>query len=361
MQVAARRPIDSMVQFHNPRHSHLKVVKHAHLSIPAKLHFCWIGAKLPWAYIFALLSAAENSGLPVICLHHTELLQDGEELRALQSDPRLRLCHVDAEDILLKTGEILGVGGSLHALYARLQSSVARADVLRAAILYGEGGIYLDLDTVTIASLQPLLAANQFVGTEHIVWPQAARISRSPSVLARHIALDILRKILKASPHGWKRFRRVQGLYPLGVNNAIMGCVAGSGFMAEYLRAMLDLPSQRQAQRYALGPQLLQDVIRYHQADDVTIHPPETFYPLPPEISEHWFRRLRAPKPDQVISATTCVVHWYASVRTRGLVAEMSPSYVLQNRGNQLYSALVWTHIPALRRLAGGDQAAGLP
>jgi mannosyltransferase OCH1-like enzyme len=32
---------------------------------------------------------------------------------------------------------------------------VQRADVLRAAILYLQGGICLDLDTITVASLRP--------------------------------------------------------------------------------------------------------------------------------------------------------------------------------------------------------------
>jgi hypothetical protein len=288
-------------------------------------------------------------------------LDDNDGLRALRQDRRIRFSHVDAEGLLLQTGEMLRVGDGLYALYARLESPVARADVLRAAILHSEGGIYLDLDTVTVASLQPLLRAEQFVGNEHIVWPQAARVSRSPVVLARHIALDIVRKIFKAVPYGWKSFRRFQGIYPLGVNNAVMGAVAGSGFMAEYLLAMLDLSEERQAERYALGPQLLQDVIRRHQTDDVVILPPETFYPLPPEISEHWFRRVRTPKLDQVMPATTRVVHWYASVRTRQLVAELSPAYVMANRGRQLYSALVWGHIPALRRLAEGDQAPPMP
>ena len=340
---------------------HATIVKQALLHISARLHFCWIGANLPWAYVFALLSAAENSALSDICLHHTDPLSDGDERDALHSESRLRLHHINAETILLETGDALGVGDRLAALYVRLQSPVARADVLRAAILYREGGIYLDLDTVTVASLLPLLTADPFVGCEHIVWPRAARMSRSPLVLARHIALDVLRKAFKASPQGWNGFRHVQKLYPLGVNNAVLGCSAGSGFMAAYLRAMLDLPNERQAERYALGPHLLQDVIRSYRTNDLTVLPPETFYPLAPEISEHWFRFVRTPKLDQVLPAATRVVHWYASVRTRRLVAEMSPAYVMRNRGCQLYSGLVWAHIPALRRLAQGGSGAARP
>ena len=42
------------------------------MAIPARVHFCWIGASLPWAYAFAILSAAGRSGLAEIILHHTD-------------------------------------------------------------------------------------------------------------------------------------------------------------------------------------------------------------------------------------------------------------------------------------------------
>ena len=44
------------------------------MTIPARAHFCWIGTRLPWAYAFAVLSAAERSELPEIVLHHTDVL-----------------------------------------------------------------------------------------------------------------------------------------------------------------------------------------------------------------------------------------------------------------------------------------------
>ena len=321
------------------------------MSIPAKLHFCWIGAKLPWAYVFAMLSAAENSDLPDIFLHHTDTLDEGAELRALRTTSQIHLCRLGAETLLLKAGAMLGIGSQLQALYARLESPVARADVVRAAILFTEGGIYLDLDTVTVGSLRPLLEATQFLGREYIVWPKAARASRAPGLLARHLTLDLARKALKQLPNGWKGFRWIEKFYILGVNNAVMGCVAGSAFMGGYLLAMLDLPPGRESERYALGPQLLQDVTACHGGQDVVMHAPEAFYPLPPEISEHWFRPVRKPLLSQVLSSDTRVVHWYASVRTKQLVEKISPGYVMQNRGHQLYSALVCAHIGTIGQL----------
>ena len=330
------------------------------MTIPARLHFCWIGTSLPWAYGFALLSAAQHSGMAEITLHHTDPLDDGTVLRALQATPGLRLSRTDPLACLARAGHALGLGDALARLYAGLDAPVMRADVLRAAILFLHGGIYLDLDTVTLAPLSPLTHARQFVGCERVVWPQAVRRSRSPLVLARPLALDLLRKALRRAPGGWRAFRGVEGLYFRTVNNAAMGAEAGSELPARLLRAMAALPPDRLTQRTALGPALLQDLLARHGTDGLTLHEPRVFSPLPPEISEHWFRRARRVRLGEALSPDTRVVHWYASVRTRALVAAITPEYVLAHRDRQLYSALVASCVPNLAALCGADSKAGL-
>ena len=222
-----------------------------------------------------------------------------------------------------------------------------RADVLRAAILYQQGGIYLDLDTITVASLRPLLAAAQFVGSEYIVWPQWVRGSRSPVVWARHLALDVLRKGLRLLPGGWRWFRAVEGWYFKGVNNAVMGAAPGAPLFAAYLRAMALMPAAHRTQAYALGPDLLQGLTGQAAAEGLVIHEPAVFYPLAPEISAHWFRFGR-PALSQALRPQTLVVHWYASVRSKPHVARIDPGYIRAHRHNQLYSALVYRALPQL-------------
>jgi len=311
------------------------------MTIPARVHFCWIGASLPWAYVFAVLSAAERSGLPEIILNHTDALKDGPELDALRRAPHVQLRRIDPLAYLKEVGDMLGVGDGLAAIYRGLATPVMRADVLRAALLYQEGGVYLDLDTITTASLVPLLDARQFVGHEFIVWPHYVRTSHSPALWARHLTLDLVRKVLRNMPGGWEKFRRVEKFYARGVNNAVMGAEAGSGLFATYLHAMLQVPLEPLPQAYALGPDLLQEVVGRYPGTDLTLQEPQVFYPLPPEISEHWFRIGRAVRLDAVLSAETRVVHWYASVRTKSRVAQIDPAYVRAHRSHQLYSALV--------------------
>jgi hypothetical protein len=318
------------------------------VTIPARLHFCWIGPSLPWAYVFALLSAAARSDLPEIILHHTDALDDGPAVRALGAAARVRLDRTDPHACLAAVGGRLGLGDALGRLYRGLDSPVMRTDVLRAAILYQQGGIYLDLDTITVASLRPLLAARQFVGSEFIVWPQVVRASRSPIVRTRYLALDVLRKMLRRLPQGWKAFRRVEHLYFRGVNNAVMGAEPNAPLFEAYLRAMTAVPAERLREPYALGPDLLQETADRYRQDDLVVHDPAVFYPLPPRISELWFRIGRRAPLHEVLSAETRVVHWYASVRTKARVALIDPAYVRAHRERQLYSALVCANVPDL-------------
>jgi hypothetical protein len=219
--------------------------------------------------------------------------------------------------------------------------------VLRAAILYLQGGIYLDLDTITVASLRPLLDAPQFVGTEYIVWPHWVRSSRSWAVLAKHLALDVLRSGLRLCPGGWRGFRHVEPWYFKGVNNAVLGAQAGAPLFAAYLTAMAALPPARRSQPYALGPDLLQSLIGQFSSADLAIHEPGVFYPLAPEISTHWFR-TGAASLNLALQPQTLVVHWYASVRSKPYIALIDPDYVRTHRHTQLYSALVSRVLPQL-------------
>ncbi|MBB2201313.1 glycosyltransferase [Gluconacetobacter tumulisoli] len=322
------------------------------MTIPSRVHFCWIGTSLPWAYVFAILSAAERSEMPEIILHHTDALDDGPERRALEQAPRVRLSRLDPIACLAEVEQETGIDGELVALYRSLGSPVMRADMLRVAILYLRGGIYLDLDTITTASFRPLLEVRQFVGTEFIVWPQCVRTSRSPIVRVRHMGLSVVRRLLRKMPQGWKAFRRIENFYSLGLNNAVMGGEARAPLFEAYLRAMPLLPPTCRTRPFALGPHMLQHLVAQGGLGDLTIYPPRVFYPMPPVISEHLFCNSRSVQPENVLLPETRVVHWYASVRTKSRVAQITPRYVRDHRDHQLYSALVCSCIRDLPDVA---------
>lgn len=112
------------------------------------------------------------------------------------------------------------------------------------------------------------------------------------------------------------------------------------------------VPPKRQILPNALGPHLLQEVADHYGQDDLTVQEPQVFYPLPPEISEHWFRIGHDVRLNDVLSAETRVVHWYASVRTKSRVAQIDPKYVREHRDRQLYCALVCSCIRDLPEAA---------
>jgi hypothetical protein len=285
-----------------------------------------------------------------IILHHTDDLEDTPVVQALLTSPGISLERIDATALLGETEVELGLQGGLTRLYAGLSAPSRQSDMLRMAILYQQGGVYLDMDTVTVDSLLPLLDAGVFIGTERIVWPYWVYKSRSPVVWVRHLGLDLSRKLMRAAPGGWRAFLAVQGMYPAAANNAVIGAPARSPLCAAVLRRMAAMPADQIPAAYALGPDLVQAMLEETTFEDFTIHRPAAFYPLAPEISGHWFRPCRNAQTAlaQIIEPATKIVHWYASVRTGAYVAEISPDYIRARRTSQLYSALVAAALPDL-------------
>ncbi len=307
--------------------------------IPSIAHFIWFGAQFPWVNALAIRSLASRGGFQRILLHHADDLSGSPwwpELLNLKNFTPLRL---DPEATLLATGPL---GPNLVALYRRLSQPAARANMIRAALLATHGGVYLDLDTVTLDALTPLREeAAVFCGEEHLALPGAVTRSRSPVVLAKAGIKLALRDVFRRAPQGHKAFRKVEHRYPTAVNNAVIGARPGHPIILDLLQRMVTMDPDRQLVRYALGTHLLQEVVAARRDDpELKIHPPGVFYPLSPEISEHWFRMGDKPRLFEILRAETRVVHWYASVRTRDLTPRIDPDYVRKHAHEQPFSAL---------------------
>jgi hypothetical protein len=305
--------------------------------IPAVAHFIWFGRDFPWVNVVALRSAAVRGGLERIVLHHADDLSATPWWGQVLGVPGLEARRLEPESLLARTPQ----GGSLVPLYRRRTAPAARANMVRAAILWLEGGVYLDLDTVTVASLQPLCTHSPaFCGVERIVFPTAVVRSRNPVIWSRALLKTALRDLLRRLPRGWALFRQLETRYPVAVNNAVVGAEAGHPLLEDLMQRMVTLDPRRQIKRYALGTHLLEQAVREYEAEDLLVYLPAAFYPLGPEISEHWFRFTRRPELEAVLSADTRVVHWYASVRTRPIVPLVDAEYVRRNASRQLFSAL---------------------
>jgi hypothetical protein len=303
--------------------------------IPKVAHFIWLGPGLLWVHRLALRSAAKHGGFERVILHHDGALSSDDVAADLTEAPSVELRSIDPIGLVEAAG-----GGPLVECYRALDAPAARANLLRMAVLAGEGGVYLDADTVTLQSFGDLAAAGGvFCGEERLIFPgaQSSGLARlRPSALARMALRDVFRRL----PGGYRGFRHVERFYPTAVNNAVLGAEAGHPLIVELLARAARLPFSRRTVRYALGTHLLQEVVADYGGADLHVLEPDAFFPLGPEISEHWFRERARVELDDVLGPRTLLVHWYASVRTRPYVEQIDARFVETHSEHQLFSAL---------------------
>lgn len=270
--------------------SRLRIVP-AELPVPPVAHFIWIGRTLPWSHALAVASAARNGGFARVVLH----LETPEAVAPYEGRGRLFLgpgAPIEVRPLLPERliERVGSQGAVLTALYRRLEQPAGRANLLRAAILYAEGGVYLDMDTITLRSLTPLRGDPVFCGLERICLPIEVARSRA---------------------------------------------------LRELLRRMTAMPVERQTVRYALGTHLLQETLRTERGAGVVTHLPEVFYALAPEISEHWFKPTARVALDELLTGSARLVHWYASVRTAGRLEALTAERIRTERDTLPFAALV--------------------
>ena len=312
------------------------------MSIPLVAHFVWFGERLPWIHALAVQSAAMRGGFARLVLHHDADLGRAPHARALAAHPRVELRRLDMDRLLSGCGER---APGLRDACTRLAERATRSDLARLAILYQEGGVYLDMDTITVRPLRDLCQdVDAFCGEERIIYPLRVRGSWNPAVRGLALIRTGLRIALRSVPDGWAAFRRIERFYPRAVNNAIIASAPGSRFISRALDRLVELPPHRQAARCGIGPHLLQEIAPDMAPPQVMVHPPEVFYPLAPEISRHWFRvrrRERGLDVERALSPATRVVHWYGSTRAPLPLSAIDPAYVRAHAFRQLFSALV--------------------
>ena len=312
--------------------------------VPAVAHFIWYGPRFWWVNALAIRSAVARGGFDRVVLHHDQDLRGEPAFAELVGLDGFEARRLDPAAVFARTGAL---GPRLAALHDELTKPNARANMVRAALLATEGGVYLDTDTITVDTLAPLRSATAFCGQERVVLPVALLRDRRVRRIASSWALMVARDLCRRWPDGWRLFRRIEGRYPLAVNNAVLGASPRHPLLTGLLQAMVDLPVERRHVPYALGTHLLQDQVAGYRGQDLEIHPPSVFFPLGPEVCQHWFRLRRSVPMTEVLYPDTRVVHWYASVRTKRLVPQIDAAYVRAHADRQMFSALA---LPFLAR-----------
>jgi hypothetical protein len=275
--------------------------------IPDRLIFLWFGEDFPVTNLIALRSAIRKCR-PRECL----LVVDGtakEALAPLAGEPGLVVCEADG-----RWFEGVPEGATLARSFAALRSPAARANLLRLVILWREGGIYLDTDTITVRDLGPLRRHHGFCGSETVCRP-ADWVARRR--LRTEIAMGgraLVRGACARLPRGDRVFRRLRPLFSRAVNNAVVGARAQNPVLTRALVEISRMPEPARHERFRLGTHLLQSLTENRSSAEMEVLPDDYFYPLGPEVSRHLFRPGSAARLSTFVRPTTHVVHWYASL-----------------------------------------------
>ena len=130
--------------------------------IPNQYFYIWSGSSFPYLNLLAVKSLllADASASVVVYLVGPAPQNDiFENLRGLD---RVSIVGVEPKEIFAQLpSDIKGVGTIFHKIPE--SSASARSNILRYALLYLHGGVYLDFDTVVTKSLSDLAVHQCFI------------------------------------------------------------------------------------------------------------------------------------------------------------------------------------------------------
>lgn len=271
-----------------------------------RVHFVWTGARFPYHARLAIESAIVSMPEARIDLHVVGEHPQGDHFRTVAGYDRVRVMNRTPAHLF----EHCPFGPAPYEkLLARLpaHSPAAVSNLARLAILYTRGGVYLDTDVLVLRGLHRPSVHGSYVGVERVWSANRTRVE------GRLGALDALRatpwavrwaacRLDSAVWHG--RLHLADRLPDDGhtreqVNNAVIGAPKESPFVAFALAQALEVDPDI---RFALGPNLLDDVVRA-EPRLAWVAPASRFYAVPPGQSHRFFfdRTLELPIDAQVM------------------------------------------------------------
>lgn len=293
-------------------------------AVPAHVHFLWTGPGFGLCHRLAIESVLLTNPQLSVTLHLVEeepRREVNRELERLHARPRLTLLERTPHDVLAGCDD----AAALRATYQRIPAAAASAksNLLRYAILWREGGIYLDLDIIVVRSLEPLRASECSLGTELVWRADEARVAGqlAPWMLAPAAAFAAavaLRRAELALGHAsrtrlHRAHRWLEGRWSQAQpNNAVIAAAPRARFVAALLARA---PVVDATVRFRLGPTLVTEIAR-QLPGAVTLLPPDVLYFVPPSQSFRFFRDAELQLPPRAL-----LVHYVSSNHRRELQA----------------------------------------
>lgn len=329
--------------------------------IPPFAHLIWLGGRLSALAYLTARSALARGGFETVTLHHdTPALADDPFAvdllgRAGFALARLDMNQLAARDALPEAGGLdPEVWDRLITLDRTLPLPSSRSNLSRLALLWLDGGVYLDTDFLVLRDFAPLRAADGFAGADRICFPLTVVESRNPLLWARAGLLTALRSaVCRLSPHPSRTFHRIEHLYFTAADNAALGAVPGHPFIRHLLEAAAAMEEPRAYRRFRLGSRLLQEGTGNRSRPDFVLHDPATFYPLSPEVSREYVRD----DPDGVLGegfdARTYAAHLYDSVLRLRVREPLDAAYFRRTRGRTLLTRMAEPYLDDLLAILG--------
>jgi len=290
--------------------------------IPNRIFFIWLGKNFPWSAGIAVLSALRVQKPQEIIVYSDVELQ-GEGFDLIKEEKKIEFKIIDGSNF-----KDLEDNGICEKLCNEVKSPASKANLLRLALLYKHGGIYLDTDTIFIKPIDDLLNLKGFCGTETVALPRELFKSVNPFAYVACGLRFAWRFFCTYCPSGEQIFRKTESFFSQAANNAVLASEAKNPVIAKAFQTMNSMPQKERLKRYRLGTHLLQSITQNKSSEFMEVLPGSFFYPLGPEICRHYFLDGAAKRLGKMLLPNTRIVHWYNSVEHRFLKEPLNAEWV---------------------------------
>jgi hypothetical protein len=290
--------------------------------IPNRIFFIWLGKYFPWSAGIAALSALRVQKPEEVVIYSDIDLQ-GEGFDLVKNEKGITFKIIDNSLF-----ENLNDNQICMELFNKLKSPASKANLLRLALLYKYGGVYMDTDTITVKPFNDLLNFKGFCGTEPIALPAKLYNSLNPFAWFVCGLRFAWRFFCTYCPSGEQIFRKTENLFSQSANNAVLASEAKNPLIAKAFEEINLMNKALQLKRFRLGTHLLESISQNKSSEFMEVLPSSYFYPLGPEICRHFFLDGSAKRLNKMLLPNTRIVHWYNSVEHRFLKEPLSAAWI---------------------------------
>lgn len=283
------------------------------LAASPKFIYVWSGLDFPYLNLVSVRSLLEQHPDAQVTVALIGERPGTYWFECLAEIGQVQITEVDPEALFQSLPSDLREVGDV---YERLLTTAlsARSNLIRYALLYLHGGIYVDFDVVFVRPIDELLHHTTFIGEEMVWADDETRLQgeRMMYLAPRNIAWALSHCAMWVDSHVFAgRLRMARLLAPtFGIwsrqqlNNAVIGATPGSDFIRHVLRNAIHA---NHSVRYATGPTLVDLVVKWHP-ESVTVLPADYFYCVPPGQSYRFFFDKTLQLPDGAV-----LIHFAAS------------------------------------------------